>query len=223
MDWAVLPGNEAGEAETVEQRCVAAVWELIEEGEQPAAGRLSVHVDVPWSELEAHLADLERAGLARRGTVVELTVDGWQRAAQVVRRRRLAECLLADTVGLPPGRVSAEARWLGPVLNDRTEAALAAVLGEPVRCPHGNPIPVPGDRPTGGLSLTAAGPGRALVVDRIAESVALSPSLEQVLRAGVRPGATVEVIDLRGDVVHLDGEAGRQSLARHVADRIRVS
>ena len=65
-------------------------------------------------------------------------------ATRVMRKHRLAECLLVGVIGLPWEEVHIEAcRW-EHVISESVERRLVELLGYPVRCPHGNLIPGPG-------------------------------------------------------------------------------
>ena len=60
---------------------------------------------------------------------------------RVMRKHRLAECLLVSVIGLPWEEVHIEAcRW-EHVISDNVERRLVELLDYPVRCPHGNVIP----------------------------------------------------------------------------------
>jgi len=72
---------------------------------------------------------------------LELTTEGRRQATSVMRKHRLAECLLIDVIGMEWEEVHIEAcRW-EHVMSDSVERRIAALLGAPTACPHGNPIP----------------------------------------------------------------------------------
>src|SRR6476659_286971 len=72
---------------------------------------------------------------------LHLTDKGRSLATTVVRRHRLAERLLTDVIGLEWEKVHREAdRWEHAISAD-VEAKLVVLLGDPLTCPHGNPIP----------------------------------------------------------------------------------
>jgi DtxR family Mn-dependent transcriptional regulator len=59
----------------------------------------------------------------------------------VMRKHRLAECLLVSVIQMPWEEVHVEAcRW-EHVISESVERRLYELLGHPERCPHGNPIP----------------------------------------------------------------------------------
>ena len=72
---------------------------------------------------------------------MRLTAKGRKLATTVVRRHRLAERLLIDVIGLEWEKVHREAdRWEHAISAD-VEEKLVELLGDPMTCPHGNPIP----------------------------------------------------------------------------------
>jgi DtxR family Mn-dependent transcriptional regulator len=72
---------------------------------------------------------------------LELTARGREAATRVMRKHRLAECLLVDVLQMPWEDVHAEAcRW-EHVMSDAVERRLLEVLGNPTVSPYGNPIP----------------------------------------------------------------------------------
>ena len=71
----------------------------------------------------------------------KLTERGLSVAVRVMRRHRLAECFLADILGMPWDEVNEEACRLEHAISARVEERLVAVLGNPKFCPHGLPIP----------------------------------------------------------------------------------
>jgi DtxR family Mn-dependent transcriptional regulator len=86
---------------------------------------------------------MERDGLLRvaEDRRLALTETGRTLATRVMRKHRLAECLLVDMIKLPGDEAREEAcRW-EHVISDGVERRLFELLGQPDRCPHGNPIP----------------------------------------------------------------------------------
>ena len=70
-----------------------------------------------------------------------LTAAGRDRARALLRRHRLVERHLTDVLGFDWPRAHAEADKLEHRVSAETAQALAEQLGNPVTCPHGNPIP----------------------------------------------------------------------------------
>jgi len=147
----------------------------------------------------------------------------------VMRKHRLAECLLVDVIGLDYADVHEEAcRW-EHVMSEAVERKLLTLLGNPSVSPFGNPIPgldaLRGDAPAGGqtaaasdtlLSLTATVEGRPVVIRRISEQLQENADLLRVLaEQGVRPGASMTARLVDGSV-SLDGAPLPAGVAHHL-------
>ena len=74
-------------------------------------------------------------------TGVRLTEGGRRLALKVVRRHRLVESLLVDTLGLDWSEVHDEADRLEHAVSDKLLDRIDAFLGYPSVDPHGDPIP----------------------------------------------------------------------------------
>ncbi|MEU9220039.1 metal-dependent transcriptional regulator [Streptomyces sp. NPDC048376] len=209
------------------------VLELEEEGVVPLRARIAEHLDQSGPTVSQTVARMERDGLLRIAADrhLELTDTGRRLATRVMRKHRLAECLLVDVIGLEWEQVHAEAcRW-EHVMSEAVERRLLRLLRHPTESPYGNPIPglaelggrdtaVP--HPAGStvsLGGLRPGPGGAsAVVRRIGEPVQADPGLLSALRrAGVRPGAVVSVTPWPGGVRVASGDVTARLPARSAA------
>src|SRR5690606_3519547 len=157
-------------------------------------------------------------------------------ATRVMRKHRLAECLLVDVIGLEWEQVHAEAcRW-EHVMSEAVERRVLELLRHPTESPYGNPIPgleelgeKDGADPfldEGMVSLADLDPGaegKTVVVRRIGEPIQTDAQLMYTLRrAGVQPGSVVSVTESAGGVlVGSGGEAAE--LAADVASHVFVA
>src|SRR6201993_436654 len=119
------------------------VFELEEEGIVPLRARIAERLSQTGPTVSQTVARMERDGLVRveGDRQLALTADGRAQATRVMRKHRLAECLLVSVIGLPWEDVHIEAcRW-EHVISDNVERRLVELLDYPVRCPHGNVIP----------------------------------------------------------------------------------
>jgi DtxR family Mn-dependent transcriptional regulator len=119
------------------------VFELEEEGITPLRARIAERLSQSGPTVSQTVARMERDGLLRveDGRTLALTQTGREQAMRVMRKHRLAECLLVSVIGLPWEDVHIEAcRW-EHVISDNVERRLVELLDYPVRCPHGNVIP----------------------------------------------------------------------------------
>ena len=95
---------------------------------------------------------------------IELTEDGLALALRVVRRHRLVETWLVNDLGYGWDEVHDEAEVLEHAISDRLLDALDALLGHPVRDPHGDPIPAAdGSMPKPAGVLLSDAPGGVVV------------------------------------------------------------
>ena len=75
-------------------------------------------------------------------TMVEFTERGRQRAADVIRRHRLAEKLFTESFGMQDEEeVEEQACKFEHVLSPEATERICSFLGHPKTCPHGAPIP----------------------------------------------------------------------------------
>lgn len=72
---------------------------------------------------------------------VKLSKKGKSIAYRIIRRQRLWECFMAEELGIAWDRVYDLACQMEHAVGEEVTEALAARLGDPPLCPHGNPIP----------------------------------------------------------------------------------
>src|SRR5262249_34011945 len=141
IGWKEVPVT-AGLIDTTEMY-LRTVYELEEEGIVPLRARIAERLSQSGPTVSETVARMERDGLLRveDGRKLALTETGRMLSTRVMRKHRLAECLLVSVIGLPWEEVHIEAcRW-EHVISDSVERRLAVLLNYPVRCPHGNVIP----------------------------------------------------------------------------------
>ena len=220
------------------------VFELTEEGVVPLRARLAERLSQSGPTVSETVARMERDGLllVEPDRRLALTSEGEALATRVMRKHRLAECLLVDVIGLPWEDVHIEAcRW-EHVISDSVERRLAELLNYPVRCPHGNVIPglaelgVPAAAVDGAeaaahepdvamTAITEPGPAH-VVVQRISEQLQSDAALMLKLKnIGIQPGREVTLV-VGSDDVRVTG-AGRvdglgTALPRDVASHLFV-
>ena len=218
------------------------VFELTEEGVVPLRARIAERLSQSGPTVSETVARMERDGLLlidhdRR---LALTPEGEALATRVMRKHRLAECLLVDVIGLPWEEVHIEAcRW-EHVISDGVERRLAALLNYPVRCPHGNVIPglaelgVPATavdgakaaahEPDVAMTAISASVPAQVVVQRISEQLQSDAALMLKLKnIGIQPGREVTLVVGSDDVrvscagrVDSRGEALPRDVASHL-------
>src|ERR1700759_5375096 len=90
------------------------IFELEEEGIVPLRARIAERLSQSGPTVSQTVARMEQAGLLKveADRQLALTGAGRTRAMRVMRKHRLAECLLVDVIGLPWEEVHVEAcRW----------------------------------------------------------------------------------------------------------------
>ncbi|RKN09599.1 metal-dependent transcriptional regulator [Streptomyces radicis] len=212
------------------------ILELEEEGVVPMRARIAERLEQSGPTVSQTVARMERDGLLTIAgdRHLELTDEGRRLAQRVMRKHRLAECLLVDVIGLEWEQVHAEAcRW-EHVMSDAVERRVLELLNHPTESPYGNPIPGLAELGEEGadpdpflgegmvaLSDLDAEGGKTVIVRRIGEPIQVDAAVMHTLRrAGVQPGASVSVTAGAGGGVQVGsgGEAAElaQSVAMHV-------
>jgi len=210
------------------------IFELEEEGIVPLRARIAERLHQSGPTVSQTVARMERDGLlsVEGDRHLQLSDEGRQLATAVMRKHRLAECLLVDVIGLDYADVHEEAcRW-EHVMSEAVERKLLTLLGNPSVSPFGNPIPgleaLRGQQQALGgetsavldsltlLSTSATTEGRRVIIRRISEQLQENAELLRVLaESGVRPGATVDARLAEGSV-SLDGRVLPAGVAQHV-------
>jgi DtxR family transcriptional regulator, Mn-dependent transcriptional regulator len=107
--------------------------------ETPTAGAGLAQTPPPPPEARREVLKAKFAEL-RAGQCI-LTPAGLEAARSVVRRHRLAECLLRDVLGMSELDVDADACEFEHIIRHGLEERICILLGHPRECPHGKPIP----------------------------------------------------------------------------------
>jgi len=125
---------------------------------------------------------------------VILTAAGRKIALEVIRHHRLLELYLAEALGYSWDKVHAEAEKLEHHISEEFEDKIAALLGNPVTDPHGDPIPAKdGTIPPQNLTCLAdAVVGQNVIITRVAAQDAAQ--LNYLGSLGLRPDATITLV-----------------------------
>jgi DtxR family Mn-dependent transcriptional regulator len=150
---------------------------------------------------------------------VTLTPEGERVALGVIRHHRLLELFLAESLGVPWGRVHEEAELLEHAISEELEEQIAARLGDPSRNPYGEPIPSREGAITevGGSSLADLDPGQAGLFVEIPHA---EPGVLGLLdKRGIRIGDRIELIEKTGPGSYFVRVGDRE----HVLDQVTAS
>jgi DtxR family Mn-dependent transcriptional regulator len=198
----------------------------LEDGERVAISLIAERMEVSAVSANEMVKRLVEGGLVTHVLYkgVALTDEGRQRALQIIRRHRLWEHFLAERLGLPWEVVHEQACRLEHASDDRLTEALAAYLGDPVTCPHGNPIPDQDGElarpPAAPLSHMAVGE-RGRIVSILREDTEL---LDYLAQHDILPDQIVEVESIapfNGPLTVRVGERSRV-LGREAAEHVLV-
>lgn len=182
---------------TAAEDYVKAIYHHTEWQAEPVTpSQLAARLGLANSTVTEMVKKLAAAGLVhhRPYGAIELTVDGRQLAVRQVRRHRVVETWLVERHGYDWDEVHDEAEILEHALSDRLLDSIARSLGDPVRDPHGDPIPAADGtvaRPDAVL-LAEAPVGHEGAVVRIADD---DPAMLRFLaEAGVSLDAAITVL-----------------------------
>lgn len=193
------------------------LYELEEEGIPPMRARIAERLGQSGPTVSQTVSRMERDGLlvVRDDRLLDLTPTGRELATRVMRRHRVAECMLVDILKMDLAAVHAEAcRW-EHVMSDAVERRILDLLDHPTESPFGNPIPGLPDEaepdvvadllPLGDFGSEGA---EWVSIRRIGEAVQEDPLLmERLTKARALPGETVKVVSTEGGGVMV-GTAG---------------
>jgi len=176
------------------------VYNMLGEGRTVIAARLTEKMGVAAPTVWATLQRMQRDGLLKLGARKEITLSesGLEAAESVIRRHRLAECLLVDILGLEWHEAHEEAHRIEHAISPRVEAHILAVLGHPTTCPHGNPIPgYAQEPPPPTVALNSLSEGDEVTVESISEDAEEDQDLLRYLQKnGLVPGTRLKVVEV---------------------------
>ncbi len=185
--------------ETVENY-LKALYTLCRESPSGEAGvvRLSSMLGVTKGSATSMVRKLAAARLvkAERYGGVTLTAKGVKVAVDVLRRHRLIETFLVQTLKLDWADVHEEAERLEHALSPRILSRLDEFLGHPASDPHGDPIPDSSGRvrDQGGKPLCEYPAAASVRVLRIANQD--REFLTFVAQHGLKPGAVASILQV---------------------------
>ena len=119
-----------------------AIWEMLEENQEPISARLAEELEVTPPAVTAALKRMARDGHVKVGRVgrISLTALGRKVAQHLMLRHQLAEMLLTEVIGLSWAKAHAEAERMEHAISPEVEALLMKRFAGRRTCPHGVPM-----------------------------------------------------------------------------------
>ncbi|MDA2973012.1 MAG: metal-dependent transcriptional regulator [Ilumatobacteraceae bacterium] len=201
------------------------IFELHEDDVEVIQARIAERLNVSRPAVSEMIRRLSAEGLIDTDGGIALTPSGVELAQRVVRRHRLAERFLTDTLGLSWAEAHHEAGKWEHIMSDSVEEALDRLLGSPTTCPHGNPIPgsdyvAPDVRP-----LAEASVGTRFTVRRIPEELEFTPGLLEFLEeSSIQPGYSGTVTATSPDgTITIEIEGRHVGVGAFASERILVT
>ncbi len=126
--------------EIIKEEILEAIMNAEEEGRHALDG-----IEVGLSREKAgrdELNSMEEDGLIRlKGEDVLMTEKGRNAAIRVIRRHRLAECLMGYVLNISPETMEKVACEMEHTLLPEVEESICTLLGHPDKAPDGKPVP----------------------------------------------------------------------------------
>lgn len=96
----------------------------------------------PDKEYEKSLYEFRSNGtISFDGENIAFTEKGKTKAESIIRRHRLAECLMSNVLGMKPADTEEAACEFEHILSPELVDSICTLLGHPPTCPHGENIP----------------------------------------------------------------------------------
>jgi DtxR family Mn-dependent transcriptional regulator len=196
------------------------------DGGAVATGQIAAGLRVLPGTVTSMLKTLDESNLATYTPYegVRLTSAGRALALRVLRRHRLIEQFLSQTLNLSWDEVHEEAEHMEHAVSDALVDRIDAYLGHPTTDPHGDPIPQPDGTMAAAAdrSLADCVAGERCRLARVADQ---SPEfLRYLSHAGLEIGAQVSLVtnDATRDDVTIQLAGVNKTLSRDAARKLMV-
>ncbi len=196
-------------------------------GAPAATGQIAQALGVSPGTVTSMFVTLKDTGLAEYTPYegVKLTPSGQKLALRVLRRHRLIELFLAQTLKMSWDEVHEEAENMEHAVSDLLVDRMDDFLGHPKVDPHGDPIPKADGTVVAeqGRSLNQWKPGNRFQLVRVVDQ---SPEFLRYLSdSGLLLGAEGTVVEnnTAARVVTIDVAGGQTTLSSDVADKLLVA
>lgn len=203
------------------------IYRLEEEHQRATTQRIADQLGVRMASVTGMVKHLAGEGYVEhqpyRGAT--LTDKGRATAIELIRRHRLIELFLVETLGLTWDEVDADAEILEHAVSDRLIEKIDAHLGHPRFDPHGSPIPRKDGTlpPPKGVTLADLDVGQTARVTEVSDR---DPEFLRYLTSlNIEIGSSLHVIEKAPYQGPITLTLGEQTIAigREAAQRIRVT
>jgi DtxR family Mn-dependent transcriptional regulator len=181
---------------TNSQDYLKVIWDLQEwTGQAVAPKSLAEKTGMKLSTVSGAITRLTKSGLVQHDPygAITLTDEGEEYALIMVRRHRLLEAFLVQTLGYSWDEVHEEADSLEHAVSNEMVDRIDGLLGHPAHDPHGDPIPTADgtveEEPN--LPLSAAPENSVVSVERVSDE---DPDLLRYLKhEGISVGTQLRI------------------------------
>ncbi|MFH1523423.1 MAG: metal-dependent transcriptional regulator [Chloroflexota bacterium] len=182
------------------QDYLKAIYGLTSDGEEASTSALATRLGLAAPSITGMLQKLSTLQpplvVYQKHQGALLTPEGERAALEVLRHHRLLEAYLVESLGYSWDAVHDEACKLEHVISEEFEARIAAALGNPLRDPHGAPIPsaelvMPH---TNDVPLNSLHGGERVIVRWVRCEEA--PLLRHLESLGLVPGAELDLLEV---------------------------
>lgn len=219
-----MHGHDIARTERVEMY-LKAIYQLLSGNTAPTVSRVAEFLGLSAASASEMLKRLEQQKyIVGDKEGFHLSKAGLKIANQVVRRLRLAECMLVGKLGIPLPQAYTEACKWEHIIGPDVEGHMIRFLDRPQACPHGFPIPYDD-------TLTPSQPQRCLHQTEGGETVTVIqiPEADDKLVGylegiGVLPGVglTIKSIGPFKGPVLFSSKTGDHAIGQELASQIAV-
>ncbi|BAB67135.1 metal-dependent transcriptional regulator [Sulfurisphaera tokodaii] len=167
------------------------------------------------------LEKLEKIGLIERDNKkIKLTAEGKKIAEKLIRAHRLSERLLTDIIGLDWIRAHQLAHRLEHIWPEDVVDKIDELLGKPLTCPHGHPIPGR-EVKVNGIKLSEAECNKKYKVIMIIREEEWILSMADELN--IKPGVEIKLIKKNENDFVIEIDNKKESIPKALAEEVLVS
>lgn len=206
---------------------VKAIYGLEIEDEKATTKRIAQRLGVKMASVTGMVKHLAAEGYIRHTPYygAKMSEKGRRVAVDLIRRHRLIETFLCETLGLSWDEVDADAEVLEHAVSDRLIERIYEFLGQPEFDPHGSPIP----RRDGSVPPARGRPLADMPAGSRGEVVEVSDQDPEFLRyltgLGLQIGSEIHIRDRApfGGPITIQLDTTTVALGPDAAKRIRVA